>query len=73
MRKQRTRQHIIADLGVNHTERQILLAGYIFSRPAQDYGYDGVSMTCDSNGEIEPGLIFFQVKSTLDFGQKNSM
>jgi hypothetical protein len=43
MRKQRTREHIIADLGVNHVERQILYTGFTVNRYSQsnDYGHDG--------------------------------
>ncbi len=32
MRKQRTRQHIIEDLGFNYVERQILYAGFTVQR-----------------------------------------
>ena len=44
MRKQRTREHIIEDLGFNHVERQVLYAGYTVMRYSQsnDYGYDGL-------------------------------
>ena len=46
MRKQRTREHIIEDLGFNYVERQILYAGHIIQRFTQnDYGYDGIVYT----------------------------
>ena len=65
MRKQRTRQHIIEDLGINHVERQILYAGYTFYRYAHnDYGYDGSYTTFNENGEIETMNFNLQLKST---------
>jgi hypothetical protein len=36
MRKRRTRQHIIEDLGFNHIERNILLSGNILRRYSVD-------------------------------------
>lgn len=48
LRKQRTRQHVIADLSVNYVERVILEEGHSFERPANDYGYDLVMTTHDS-------------------------
>ena len=65
MRKCRTRQHIIEDLGFNHVERHILLAGYTVNRfTYNDYGYDGLITTFNENGEIENFHIAFQLKST---------
>ena len=39
-RKQRTRQHVIADLSVHHVERFILEEGHTAQRLSSDYGYD---------------------------------
>ncbi len=39
-RKRRTREHIIADLSVNHVERHVLLAGHVVERFTYDYGID---------------------------------
>lgn len=65
MRKQRTREHIIEDLGFNHVEKQVLLAGYILRRNSQnDYGYDGLIHTFNKRGEIENFFMSFQLKST---------
>jgi hypothetical protein len=64
MRKRRTRAHIIEDLGFNHVERQVLLAGYTVERIRYDYGHDGYIQTFNDNGEIEPGSILMQLKST---------
>jgi hypothetical protein len=64
MRKRRTRGHIIEDLGFNHVERQVLLAGYTVQKIIQDYGYDGFIQTYFENGEIEADPIIFQLKST---------
>jgi hypothetical protein len=62
--KTRTRQHVIADLSVNHLERHVLLAGHTLHCVYFDYGYDVAMFTYRSNGEAEPGLAFFQVKAT---------
>lgn len=62
--KRRTRGHVIADLSVNHVERQALLAGYTVDRFVHDYGIDLILVTYDPDGEVEPGPIFMQVKAT---------
>ena len=65
MRKQRTREHVIEDLGFNHVERQILYAGYTVQRYMHnDYGYDGLIHTFNEVGEIESDGIYIQLKST---------
>ena len=65
MRKQRTRAHIIEDLGFNHVERQILYAGFTVHRYTHnDYGYDGLFHTFNEQGEYQNGIVFFQLKST---------
>ena len=75
MRKQRTRAHIIEDLGFNHVERQILYGGFIVHRIGHnDYSYDGLIHTFNENGEFESGLINFQLKSTdvIQFSKKQN-
>jgi Domain of unknown function (DUF4365) len=62
--KQRTRKHIIADLSVNHVERQTLLCGYAAERVRYDYGYDLAVWTYTESGDIEPGQFLVQVKAT---------
>jgi hypothetical protein len=65
MRKLRTRQHIIEDLGLNHVQRQVLKSGFVVQRYGEnDYSYDGMIHTFDSNGESDNGMILFQLKST---------
>lgn len=64
MKKRRTRQHIIEDLGLNYVERQFLEAGYSVQRIYRDYGYDANVFTYDINGEIENGMILIQLKSS---------
>jgi hypothetical protein len=65
MRKLRTREHIIEDLGLNHVERQVLKAGFVLQKyGSNDYSYDGIIHTFDSNGESDNGMILFQLKST---------
>jgi hypothetical protein len=66
MRKQRTREHVIEDLGFNHVERQILYAGYTVMRytHGNDYGYDGLIQTYRKQGEVDDFRLHFQLKST---------
>lgn len=63
-RKKRTREHVIADLGVNHVERHVLRCGFTTERIEHDYGIDLFLFTYDSNGECENGAIRLQVKAT---------
>jgi hypothetical protein len=62
--KRRTREHIIADLGVNHVERQVLLSGNTVQRWLHDYGIDLLLSTYSDNGEPDGGKMFMQVKAT---------
>ena len=64
MKKQRTRQHFIEDLGLNHIERQILYADCTLQRYLYDYGYDAFINTYNEIGEYENGIIQIQLKST---------
>jgi Domain of unknown function (DUF4365) len=63
-RKQRTRQHIIADLSANHAERFALLCGYSIERFFSDYGLDLTILTYNENGEVEPNHFYIQLKAT---------
>lgn len=64
MRKRRTRQHFIEDLGFNYVEKQALLGRCTVERKRYDYGIDGEIITFSDNGEIENGTVYFQLKST---------
>jgi hypothetical protein len=64
VRKRRTRQHVIGDLGINHVERQALLAGFAVDRVQQDYGTDLYVYTFDDAGGVETGHLLLQVKAT---------
>lgn len=65
MRKRRTRQHIIEDLGFNHIEKQILLAGFsMYRHSLNDYGVDGFIQFFKPTGEIDAKVVNFQLKST---------
>ena len=65
MKKRRTRQHVIEDLGLNHIERHILLAGNVLRRFGEyDYGYDGMIDTFNEQGEAENLSFKIQLKST---------
>jgi hypothetical protein len=63
-RKRRPRHHVIADLGVAHIERQVLSCGFSVERVEKDYGVDLILFTYDSNGRIENGQVYIQVKAT---------
>lgn len=62
-RKQRTRQHVIADQSVNHVERFIIDEGHTAQRLEKDYGYDLILFTFDEQGYAEPGLVSLQLKA----------
>jgi len=62
-RKQRTRQHVIADQSVNYVERFIIDEGHTTQRLEKDYGYDLMLFTYDDRGYLEPGLTFLQLKA----------
>jgi len=63
-RKRRTREHVIADLSINHVERQVLIAGHTVERKFHDYGIDLTLSTYTQEGETEAGAMFIQVKAT---------
>ena len=63
-RKRRTREHVIADLSVNHVERHALLGGHVIERFTNDYGIDLELFTFNREGEIEEGSILLQLKAT---------
>jgi hypothetical protein len=63
-RKRRTRQHVIADLGVHHVIGFLLDSGHTAQSLAHDYGYDLIAWTYDKNGYAEPGSLLFQVKAS---------
>ena len=62
--KLRTRAHVLADLGINFVERQVLLCGFSVDRVQHDYGYDLTMATYDNAGEVEPAAVYIQVKAT---------
>jgi hypothetical protein len=63
-RKRRTREHVIADIAVNHVERFVYEAGHTCERIIHDYGYDLKLTTYDSSGYIETEQISLQVKAS---------
>jgi hypothetical protein len=62
-RKQRTRQHVIADQSVHHVEGFVIDEGHTVQRVESDYGYDLVLSTYDEHGYLEPGLVYLQLKA----------
>lgn len=62
--KLHTREHVIADLAVNHVERQGLLCGYFFEKFSHDYGFDLALFTYTAGGEMDDGSVLLQVKAT---------
>ncbi len=63
-RKRRTREHVIADLSVNHVERLVLRCGYTVQRAAADYGYDLWMETYQDSGEVEDDYVRLQLKAS---------
>src|SRR5262245_33776403 len=63
-RKRRTRDHVIADLSVNHVERFILAEGHVVQRVERDYGYDLFLTTFDELGYVEAGYSLLQLKAS---------
>lgn len=63
-RKRRTRQHVIADLGIHYVEGIVLSEGHTVQRLSPDYGYDLALFTYDENGHVEPNSVMIQVKAT---------
>jgi hypothetical protein len=63
-RKRRTREHLIADLSVNHLEYFALKAGFTLEKFNADYGYDAELYTYNDNGEIENSALYIQLKAT---------
>lgn len=63
-RKQRTREHVLADLSANHMERFALDCGFAVERIFQDYGLDLAIFTFDAEGFLERGVVWVQLKAT---------
>jgi hypothetical protein len=64
VRKRRTRQHVIADLSVNHVERFAHRCGHSVERSRSDYGLDLTLFTYNRRGEVENGVVYLQLKAT---------
>src|SRR3989442_443288 len=62
-RKQRTRQHVIADLSAHYVEGFILEEGHTAQRLSSDYSYDLLLRTFDEGGYAESGLVYIQLKA----------
>ncbi|MDJ1521773.1 DUF4365 domain-containing protein [Stenotrophomonas maltophilia] len=67
-KKQRTRQHVIADLSANHVSYGVYQSGFTIETAHHDYGTDGMVFTFDSGGFQENGFIALQFKSTDNLG-----
>ena len=63
-RKQRTRQHVIADLSAHYVEGFVLAAGHTVQQFDRDYGYDLFLTTYDEEGYVEPGVLLLQLKAS---------
>jgi hypothetical protein len=64
LRKQRTREHVIASICANHVERFVVHLGHTVECFENDYGYDFTMFTYDDRGYAEPGYVFLQLKAT---------
>jgi hypothetical protein len=63
-RKQRTREHVIADMSFHHLGYRVVQCGFTFEADKADYGYDGAIFTFDKHGQIENSYMFVQLKAT---------
>lgn len=65
-RKRRPREHVIAEMGVNLLERQVLRRGHQLRRVSEpEYGTDAVMLHFSPvSREVENGWVEFQVKAT---------
>lgn len=65
-RKRRPRAHIIAEMGVNFLERQVLRRGHQLRKvPEPEYGTDALMLHFSpKTREIENGWVEFQIKAT---------
>lgn len=64
LKKRRTREHVIAEMGAHHVEGLALEQGWTAERVWHDYGYDLNIFTFDTEGYVEPGSLLVQIKST---------
>lgn len=72
-RKRRTREHVIAEMGMNFLERQVLRRNHQLVRmPQPEYGTDAIMFHFSADGEIENGQVQFQVKATDKLRQKKT-
>jgi hypothetical protein len=71
-RKQRTRQHVIADQSIHYLEGFIIDEGHTAKRLEQDYGFDLVVFTFDELGYVEPGCLLFQLKAREELVAKDA-
>lgn len=60
----RTRQHVIAAMGLIHVQKAFIDKGHTVDREIEDYGYDLIAKTYDQDGYREDGDIRIQVKAT---------
>lgn len=65
-RKRRTRQHVLAELGANYTERVVLECGFTTLRIEEAEGESLAMFTYTSDGELESGQVFLLPKGTED-------
>lgn len=63
-RKRRTREHVIAELSYNFVERKVLECGWAAEPIRRDYGLDAMVFTYGKGGEVEPGVIWLQLKAS---------
>lgn len=60
----RTRQHVIAAMGLIHVLKVFIDKGHTADQPGEDYGYDLIVETFDGSGYLEDGEIRIQIKAT---------
>jgi hypothetical protein len=60
----RTRQHVIAAMGLIHVLKAFIDKGHTAYQPREDYGYDLIAETYDQKGYLEDDEIRVQIKAT---------
>jgi Domain of unknown function (DUF4365) len=61
-RKRRTREHVLAEMSVNHVQRQVLRCGWLVEEIRHDYGLDLELFTFDKKGDVQEGTVYLQLK-----------
>ena len=65
-RKTRTPEHVRATMSFHYIAYRVAKCGFVIDGTREDYGYDAYIEFYASNGEVETGNAFVQLKATDD-------